>query len=146
MKIERTIIFRTWDKNNLQMLHIPSDNIDFAAWWKEHCSNAEREKEIVIMQFTGLYDRYRKEIFEGDIISYHSASEKHEKAVVRYLSEYLCFGVGENIPLSDIHYIEVIGNIFENPEESQDECFPVGAGAAGSFEGASGDIIRGRRR
>jgi hypothetical protein len=128
IKMERTIIFRTWDKNHLQMLQSPAYNIDFGAWWKEHClDNAERENEIVFMQFTGVYDRSRKEIFEGDIINYHSASETHEKAVVHYLSQYVCFGVGENVPLSAIHHLEVIGNIFENPEDAPDDCVvPVG--------------------
>ena len=64
--MERRIIFRTWDKKNLEMLHSPASNIEFGAWWKERCSHdAGRENEIIFMQFTGLYDRSGKEIFEG---------------------------------------------------------------------------------
>jgi len=123
IKMERTIILRTWDKNNLQMLHSPSDNIEFGAWWKERCLvNAERGNEIVIMQFTGVYDRSHKEVFEGDIINYHTASDTHERAVVHYLDRYVCYGVGENIPLRTIPHFEVIGNIFENPQDAPDEC------------------------
>ncbi len=122
-RMERTIMFRKWDKNKLQMMHSPSVNIDFGAWWKEHCSDhAERENEIVLMQFTGVYDQYHQEVFEGDIVNYHTASDTHERAVVHYLTRYACFGVGENIPLRTIPHFEVIGNIFENPKDAPDEC------------------------
>jgi len=123
MKKVRTIIFRIWDKKSLQMLHLPSDNIDFGAWWKEHCwDSAQRENEIVFMQFTGVYDCFHKEVFEGDIIKYHTASDTHERAVVHYLNRYACFGVRENIPLRSLAHFEVIGNIFENPKDVPDEC------------------------
>lgn len=104
-------------------MQIPSENREFGEWWKARCSEtAEREDQIVIMQFTGLYDRSGREIFEGDIVTYDSGSGIRERAVVRYLKQYVCFGVEEHTDLRDLNSIEVIGNIFENPEESAPAC------------------------
>ncbi|MGO9014733.1 MAG: YopX family protein [Dissulfurispiraceae bacterium] len=126
--MERRIIFRTWDKKNRQMLYNPAGNIDFGTWWNERCLNDPgMESEIIFMQFAGLYDRSGKEIFEGDIINYQSATDTYERAMVHYLNRYVCFGVGKDIPLRSLRSIEVIGNIFENPQEVPDECdFPIG--------------------
>lgn len=76
-----------------------------------------------IMQFTGLRDKNGKEIYEGDIIQKKTRERRREMIQVGSVTwdEKV---LGFNIYRTD-HYIgmltwvddiEVIGNIYENPE------------------------------
>lgn len=78
-----------------------------------------------IGQFTGLYDKNGKEIYEGDIILYRG-SIQHEVVFRHGAFGYLLYG-GEFIscagntnftfnPLNRSKEHEVIGNIYDNPE------------------------------
>lgn len=85
-------------------------------------------------QFTGLFDNNGKEIYEGDIISVNGKYPK----LVKYISEYASFCVAN---ISDLNKkwtfpwqqvslgwwndfrreIQVIGNIYDNPELIKEE-------------------------
>lgn len=116
MEKKREIKFRFWDKVEKKMIYPANSfpNLDYL-----HFEDIERrgwgEEEFGSMQFTGLKDKNGKDIFEGDIIKVNGRNME-----VFFEDGY--FGWGRQHdgkysfdPLGD-EKIEVIGNIYENPE------------------------------
>ena len=109
-------------------------------WWMEFldcygaqkweaCCNFVEGATSILMQFTGLHDKNGKEIWEGDIIRIldvaTDGSNYYENFVVEWDQKYASFEAeknNNNFPyfseeLQDKgNPIEVIGNIWENPE------------------------------
>jgi uncharacterized phage protein (TIGR01671 family) len=143
--MNRELKFRIWDKQNKTFLKDPTRYKSLAiacdgrGVYIGHCDDCDVEDRYIIQQFTGLKDKNRKEIYEGDIVKYsrcHCVSIEKSKGV--FTSELIEDGdfVGEIIFIfpsfcwsydhkryDDIenmtgasHRYEVIGNIFENPE------------------------------
>lgn len=73
-----------------------------------------------IMQFTGLKDKNGKEIYEGDIIATKQRDVKFE-VVMGWSDDYGTWGWcfksrGKQWAADKAKGLEVIGNIYENPE------------------------------
>ena len=82
--------------------------------------------EKYLMQSTGLFDKNGKEIFEGDIVKYKAGCNTYTEEVaydknfggfgVRDAKTDIIFTFGEVFEDIDINPLEVIGNIYDNPE------------------------------
>jgi uncharacterized phage protein (TIGR01671 family) len=94
--------------------------------------NGLAPEDLKIMQYTGLKDKNGKEIYEGDIYRYNSSATNYQ---VMFVGGAFCGGISEDscAPIGwrgsddredgdlyeDYYYkkhLEVIGNIYENPE------------------------------
>lgn len=118
--------YRVWDKELQTMLDVSLINFKKGVLVGEHWEFGETNfmsfDEIVLMQSTGLFDKNGKEIFEGDIVDY-----KGRKAIIKWHGSYASFiyrfidkpkeRKAEWSPLYLAHlHVEIIGNIYENPE------------------------------
>lgn len=121
----RSIKFRAWDKEEKKMF--PNEKRvllvkrNFGEVWNEN-------DNLVWMQFTGLLDKNGKEIYEGDIFPCLYAFDgcTDHVMVVEYNEpragffprwDYSkCHQKGVQKTMHDLSSLEIIGNIYENPE------------------------------
>lgn len=123
--------YRMWDKETKSMNGM-------AEIYRNRNQEIElhpRDKNIILMQSTGLVDKNGKEIFDGDIvrttrflgradeIGGFYEYEKDYVGVVKVLegSWVIDTGIVAVRLWSEIDESEVLGNIYENPELLEDE-------------------------
>jgi hypothetical protein len=118
----REIKFRAWDKINKDMFNVESINFQERRVYKDTVSYRNFE-DIDLMQCTGLKDKNNKEIYEGDIVFLHGSKYK-----VIFKTEGARFVLRNNEFELEITFInnnnkrmEVLGNVYENPELMEDE-------------------------
>jgi uncharacterized phage protein (TIGR01671 family) len=122
----REIKFRAWDTNDKTMIMNP---LGFPELYPLKS----------LMQFTGLKDKYGKDIYEGDIVKIHNTQDQVQlmelicvvecekifwNLVVKKINSWERYSVyppdiGHQINFGNIAFtkqIKVIGNIHENPE------------------------------
>ncbi len=110
----RLIKFRVWDKTNnewwWQIFNLQQDGNFYDG------NNQGLDEDVIIQQYIGLLDKNGKDIYEGDVIKTYSENREYI-GVIEWSNESLSFRLKEipNIWLSN-RTIEVIGNIYENPE------------------------------
>ena len=139
-KMSRVIKFRAWDKKSNKMLQ---NNTKFVIWedgsWtcKDGFTNDTlliNEDFAVLMQYTGLKDKNGVEIYEGDVVHISSTNScpsiDSSPKVIEWWNGMFCFDGGRggddkitfgwwvrsNDYSISLKQIEVIGNIYENPE------------------------------
>jgi len=120
--------FRAWDKEEKKMFEV------VCVYYDGGCKRFPDSKyynshKIEIMQFTGLKDKNGKEIYEEDIVQLTGLDlnfvivyyeDRFSLKDTRYLDGE--FPTDSNLGL-DVYRkrIEVIGNIYENPELLEEE-------------------------
>lgn len=108
--MNRIIKFRAWDKELKGFLQ--SFLIDeIGRIYEPGRSYNEWTDKVILMQFTGLLDKNKKEIYEGDIIK---SQWGYGCPIVVVDLEDIFYWQGEGS--IDLSLIEVIGNIYQNPE------------------------------
>ena len=122
--------FRVWDDENkvmwnIERWHIEDEYFDLIEPNKSVVDlNAKRtwrkQMDTILMQSTGLFDKNSKEIFEGDVVMFHTP-QLTTIGVVVFDKNEACFKVrndfgGHHVTVFHTRYFEVIGNIYQNPE------------------------------
>lgn len=123
----REIKFRAWDGERLRKVNTigwVDEIVDFVTT-PRYSGPAE---DFSLMQYTGLKDKNGVEIYEGDVLTLKYPRDRRYTVTAKVIrgtqisAMVLKFEDGfttEEIPLYKIsaeHNLEVIGNIYENPE------------------------------
>jgi uncharacterized phage protein (TIGR01671 family) len=115
----REIKFRAWDKEKKKMWtpirawNFAHGDIELHKLAEPHSDKFEDEVEI--MQFTGLHDKNGKEIWEGDIVRNSNLGGKIIE--IKWDTHFWSAGgTGLVLSSSEKFGVEVLGNIYENPE------------------------------
>jgi len=119
--MSREIKFRVWDSDSKKMRYLDT-NHDFICFdekgsgYYENMQTGLGEWFSDLMQSTGLNDRYKQPIYEGDILREYS--NDIEDWVVSY-SYGKFVGEFDNVceDLYELSDLEVIGNIYERDGE-----------------------------
>ena len=117
--MSREIKFRAWDKRHNSM-----EYINDLYWFEENGIHDFNNDNYIFMQNTGLKDKNGKEIYDSDIVKVTWGSGK----IVFYEVKY-CGSLGYHylrdtknkedddiICIYDYSQMDVIGNVFDNPE------------------------------
>ena len=108
----RTIKFRAWSKESKEMM----------LWDDKYCDEKiveailYRDDDYIIMQYTGLNDKNGVEIFECDVVNVaykDCLCIRRGIGSVKYENDGFYVGL---MNLGMFAEIEVIGNIYQNPE------------------------------
>ena len=124
--MNREIKFRAWDNENKYM--VTSKQGVFTAL--RNSMNIVRQDDVyyndgdllkpnkekyTLMQFTGMFDKNGKEIYEGDIVKDLEYKIIGKIEYIEYMTGYFLV-YGKSKCISSICEVEVIGNVWEDNE------------------------------
>ena len=127
----RTIKFRAKNKNGVWYYGslVYSDKLDAAIYFQTGLGSVKVIDWVyvnpeTIGQFTGLYDAHGKEIYEGDILKWKADNRLYAVifnwgmfyASVEVCNQEIYGGFPLHALAGDEKGIEIIGNIYDNPE------------------------------
>lgn len=128
--MNREIKFRVWDLLNDEfrrdfVVELGGRVFETQSGGRE-INDYTYQSDFILLQYTGLTDKNDKEIYEGDIIEISNDHWYYDNHVVSckvfYKDSSFVYGVPEDYRPLDIlsmWRVEVIGNIYENPELSE---------------------------
>lgn len=120
--------FRAWTEEGKVMYYdvYPFKDDTLLLSYDEISFDEVPASDFILMQSTGLLDKNDNEIFEGDIVKYKAGCNTFtEEAAydknfagfgVRDANADIIFSFGELAEDIDLSSLEVIGNIYDNPE------------------------------
>ena len=127
--------FRAWDKFDKVMRDVTllDYNHNFVGYSYPVFMKSTMHMEL--MQSTGLFDKNGKEIFEGDIVKRYKSPffvAEWEYQIETVVKREACLLLGKKLgknfatmsfgsPFTKSDLLEVIGNIYENPELLKEE-------------------------
>lgn len=122
MTNHRPFKFRVWDTHQKQFIDfgVGSLRSDYTLndIFEDNFNDGDR---YTIQQFTGLTDKYGKDIYEGDILKFSLAfafsGEYSDLVEVKWNNKSGRWIVPMvTIDYFNSSYVEIVGNIYENPE------------------------------